>query len=87
MKAGARRDQQSIYDEEQEGREARTRHEHRRRCRRRDRLGTHAVGRGQAGGAEARSGAVAVRCMLRPDGSVPQSEDEPDLVATVAKAY
>lgn len=30
---------------------------------------------------------VTVRCLRRPDGSVPDSEDEPDLVATVARAY
>ena len=31
--------------------------------------------------------AVTVRCLQRPDGGVPLSSDEPDLVATVAKAY
>jgi prolyl-tRNA synthetase len=40
-------------------------------------------------GGEARlaQDAVTVRCLLRPDGTLPSSEDEPDLVATVAKAY
>ena len=31
--------------------------------------------------------AVSVRCLVRPDGSVPDSEDEPDLLAYVARAY
>jgi prolyl-tRNA synthetase len=30
---------------------------------------------------------VSVRCLLRPDGSVPVSTDEKDLVAIVARAY
>jgi prolyl-tRNA synthetase len=30
---------------------------------------------------------VSVRCIQRPDGSVPDSEDEPDLLAIVARAY
>ena len=30
---------------------------------------------------------VSVRCLQRPDGSVPASEDEPDLQAIVARAY
>ncbi|MGH9137078.1 MAG: proline--tRNA ligase [Acidimicrobiales bacterium] len=30
---------------------------------------------------------ITVRCLQRPDGSVPDSEDEPDLVAYVARAY
>jgi prolyl-tRNA synthetase len=30
---------------------------------------------------------VSVRCLVRADGSVPDSEDEPDLVAYVARAY
>ncbi len=40
-------------------------------------------------GGEARlaQDAVTVRCLLRPDGTLPSSEDEPDLVATVAKDY
>jgi prolyl-tRNA synthetase len=31
--------------------------------------------------------AVTVRCIQRPDGTVPDSDDEPDLVATVARSY
>jgi prolyl-tRNA synthetase len=31
--------------------------------------------------------AVTVRCLVRPDGSVPDSPDEPDLVAVVARSY
>jgi prolyl-tRNA synthetase len=31
--------------------------------------------------------AVSVRCLLRPDGSLPQGDDEPDLVALTARAY
>ena len=30
---------------------------------------------------------VSVRCLVREDGTVPESEDEPDLVAYVARAY
>jgi prolyl-tRNA synthetase len=30
---------------------------------------------------------VTVRCLQRPDGSLPASEDEPDVVATVARSY
>ena len=31
--------------------------------------------------------AVTVRCLQRPDGSLPASDDEDDLVAYVARAY
>jgi prolyl-tRNA synthetase len=31
--------------------------------------------------------AVTVRCLVRPDGGVPDGDDEPDLVAVVARAY
>ena len=31
--------------------------------------------------------AVTVRCVQRPDGTVPDAEDEPDLVAVVARSY
>jgi prolyl-tRNA synthetase len=31
--------------------------------------------------------AISVRCLLMPDGSLPASEDEPDIVATVARSY
>jgi prolyl-tRNA synthetase len=30
---------------------------------------------------------ISVRCITRPDGTVPESEDEPDLQAIVARAY
>jgi prolyl-tRNA synthetase len=30
---------------------------------------------------------ISVRCITRPDGTVPESEDEPDLLAIVARAY
>ncbi len=42
---------------------------------------------GEAGEAELASDAVTVRCLQRPDGSVPAAEDEPDVVAVVARAY
>ncbi|MFI1192587.1 proline--tRNA ligase [Micromonospora sp. NPDC020750] len=42
---------------------------------------------GVAGEAEANGQGVTVRCLLRADGSVPDSEDEPDLVAILARAY
>jgi prolyl-tRNA synthetase len=31
--------------------------------------------------------AVSVRCLQRPDGTVPDDEDEPDLLAVVARSY
>ena len=31
--------------------------------------------------------AISVRCLQRPDGSLPASEDEPDVIAYVARAY
>ena len=31
--------------------------------------------------------AVTVRCLQRPDGSLAESEDEPDLIAYVARSY
>jgi prolyl-tRNA synthetase len=31
--------------------------------------------------------AVSVRCLARPDGSLPGAEDEPDLLAYCARAY
>jgi prolyl-tRNA synthetase len=31
--------------------------------------------------------AITVRCLLRPDGSLPEADDEPDLVALCARAY
>ncbi|MER7415501.1 proline--tRNA ligase [Micromonospora peucetia] len=42
---------------------------------------------GVQGEAEANGQGVTVRCLLRADGSVPDSEDEPDLVAILARAY
>ena len=31
--------------------------------------------------------AISVRCLQRPDGTLPASEDEPEIVATVARSY
>ncbi|HEY7272103.1 MAG TPA: proline--tRNA ligase [Actinoplanes sp.] len=42
---------------------------------------------GLDGEAEANGKAVTVRCLTRPDGTVPDSDDEPDLVAILARAY
>jgi prolyl-tRNA synthetase len=42
---------------------------------------------GLEGEAEANGKAVTVRCITRPDGTVPESDDEPDLVAILARAY
>jgi prolyl-tRNA synthetase len=42
---------------------------------------------GVEGEARANAVAVTVRCLLRPDGSVPDSEAEPDLYAILARAY
>ncbi len=42
---------------------------------------------GADGEAEANGKAVTVRCLIRPDGSVPESEDEPELVAIMARSY
>jgi prolyl-tRNA synthetase len=42
---------------------------------------------GAAGEAEANGKGVTVRCLVRPDGSVPDSEDEPDVVAILARSY
>jgi prolyl-tRNA synthetase len=42
---------------------------------------------GEAGEARANEAGVTVRCLVREDWSVPQSEDEPDLYAVVARAY
>jgi prolyl-tRNA synthetase len=42
---------------------------------------------GTAGEAKANAEGVTVRVLTRPDGSVPDSEDEPDLVAYLARAY
>jgi prolyl-tRNA synthetase len=40
-----------------------------------------------AGEARLAQDAVSVRCLQRPDGSLPASEDEPDVIAYVARAY
>jgi prolyl-tRNA synthetase len=42
---------------------------------------------GGAGEAELNAQGVTVRCLVRADGSVPDAEDEPDLVAIVGRAY
>jgi prolyl-tRNA synthetase len=42
---------------------------------------------GDAGEAELATAGVTVRCLTRPDASVPDSPDEPDLVAVVSRAY
>jgi prolyl-tRNA synthetase len=42
---------------------------------------------GAAGEAEANAQGVTVRCLVREDGSVPESEDEPGLVAILARSY
>jgi prolyl-tRNA synthetase len=42
---------------------------------------------GVEGEARANADGVSVRCLVRADGSVPDSEDEPDLVAYLARSY
>jgi prolyl-tRNA synthetase len=42
---------------------------------------------GPEGEATANEAGVSVRCLVRPDGSVPEAGDEPDLVAVMARAY
>lgn len=42
---------------------------------------------GAEGEAELATSAVTVRCLQRPDGSLPEADDEPDLVALVARSY
>jgi prolyl-tRNA synthetase len=42
---------------------------------------------GVEGEAKLAESAVTVRCLQRPDGSVPAADDEPDLVAFCARAY
>jgi prolyl-tRNA synthetase len=42
---------------------------------------------GAEGEAEANGKAVTVRCLVRPDGTVPDSDDEPNLFAIMARAY
>jgi prolyl-tRNA synthetase len=42
---------------------------------------------GEEGEAQLGASAISVRCLLRADGGVPESEDEPDLIAVVARSY
>ena len=42
---------------------------------------------GEAGEAELNASAVSIRCLLRADGDVPESQDEPDLVAIIGRSY
>jgi len=42
---------------------------------------------GEDGEAKLAEQSVSVRCLLRPDGAVPESADEPDLVAIVGRSY
>jgi prolyl-tRNA synthetase len=42
---------------------------------------------GTEGEAELAQGGVSVRCLRRADGSLPESDDEPGLVAIVARSY
>ena len=42
---------------------------------------------GDDGEAEANGKAVTVRCLIREDGSMPDSDDEPDLIAILARSY
>lgn len=42
---------------------------------------------GVEGEARLAQAAISVRCLTRPDGSVPQSEDEPDVLAVVGRSY
>jgi prolyl-tRNA synthetase len=50
------------------------------------RIGWDAMGR-EAGEEELARSAITVRCLQRPDGTVPDADDEPDLVAYVARSY
>jgi prolyl-tRNA synthetase len=42
---------------------------------------------GEQGEAELAEGGVTVRCLTRPDDLAPDTADEPDLIAVVARAY
>jgi prolyl-tRNA synthetase len=42
---------------------------------------------GEEGEARLAESAVSVRCLIRPDGGVPDADDEPDLIAVVGRAY
>ncbi len=91
VRAALVEDQVALYADAERARDARIvrREDGRRRGRgRRDRLGPDAVGRPRAEG-EARLAerAVTVRCLVRADGSVPETGDEPDVLAYCARAY
>ena len=42
---------------------------------------------GAEGEADANGKSVTVRCLVRPDGTVPDSDEEPNLFAIMARAY
>jgi prolyl-tRNA synthetase len=42
---------------------------------------------GTQGEADLAARGVSVRCLVRPDGGVPEADDEPDALAVVARAY
>jgi hypothetical protein len=42
---------------------------------------------GEAGEAELADSTITVRCLTRPDGSLPDSDTEPDLLAYAARSY
>ncbi|MET0423701.1 MAG: His/Gly/Thr/Pro-type tRNA ligase C-terminal domain-containing protein, partial [Actinoplanes sp.] len=42
---------------------------------------------GEPGEAEANGKAITVRCLTRPDGTMPDSDDEPGLIAYLARSY
>ncbi len=42
---------------------------------------------GEEGETELATAGITVRCLTRADGTVPDADDEPDLVATVARSY
>jgi prolyl-tRNA synthetase len=42
---------------------------------------------GEAGEARLAEASITVRCLQRPDGTVPDADDEPDVVAVVARSY
>jgi prolyl-tRNA synthetase len=42
---------------------------------------------GAEGETKANAAGVTVRCLIHEDGSVPASEDEPGLIAVMARAY
>jgi prolyl-tRNA synthetase len=42
---------------------------------------------GVEGEAKANQSAITVRCLVRPDGGVPDADDEADMVAILARSY